>query len=374
MTSVAHLLEEYCQEAARNRGVVGRLFQVGGRSVRFQFCGDSWVNELTGSLEHLRRPFFENLQYGLTVWVWDGRVPPSNHILRAYLFALTNWWFDYTGPRGELLNVHAGNVAANYHPDTATLSLVDHDRHIAFYWKRDASPVPYYEQCAPFRSLLHGYIRENGGQFVHAAAVGTEKGGVLLAGKGGSGKSTSALACLSSALSYAGDDYCIVAEDGVGGFNVHSLYCTAKVVAMTDLDRFPGLSRHVTNPRREPGEKVAVSLYKDWAGKLMEAFPLRAVLVPRITGALGTSMVACSASEALMAIAPSTMSQLPFSGREDLRFLGAMVRSLPCYELLLGRDLRQVPATILSLLRELGVECCQDARPEEVVSAGYLAH
>ena len=364
------LLEDYFQDAARDRGIVHRYFHIGGRAVKFQFCGDRWANELTASLAHLRLPPGSNPADGLTVSVWDGSTPPRNHLLRAYLYTLTNWWFDYTGPRGELLDVHAENIAAHYHPETGTLSVVDNDRRMAFSWKRDASPLPYYEQCAPFRGLLHGYVRETGAQFVHGAAVGIPAGGVLLVGKGGSGKSTSALACLSSALRYAGDDYCVVAEDGSGGYTVHSLYCTAKVVALTDLERFPGLSRHVVNPLREPGEKVAISLYEDRAEKLIDRFPLRAVLTPVITGAPDTTVVACSSSEALMAIAPSSLSQLPFSGRKDLRFLGNMVRRVPCYRLLLGRDIRQVPATIMSLLRSLGVE---DARLEEHLVTGPLA-
>lgn len=372
MTSLAQLLEEYGQEAAREQGIVSRRFRIGGRQITFNFCGGDTVESLTASLEHLAQPFSRDGASGFTVWVWDGRVAPRNRVLRAYLFTLTNWWFDYTGPRGEVLDVHAGNIAANYHPDTGTLSLVDHERRVAFYWKRDSSPVLYYEQCAPFRSLLHGHIRRSGGQFVHAAAVGTEAGGVLLAGKGGSGKSTSALSCLSSPLRYAGDDYCMVTASAPGAFQVHSLYCTAKVVATADLDRFPGLAPHVMNHHREPGEKVAVSLYRNWAQKLIEGFPLRAVLAPRITGARDTTLVECSSSEALMAIAPSTMSQLPFSGREDLRFFGAMVRSVPCYRLLLGTDIRQVPSAILSLLQSLGVDHSRDLK-ERVLTAAHLA-
>ena len=161
---------------------------------------------------------------------------------------------------------------------------------------------------------------------------------------------------MNSALQYAGDDYCLVAEDGTGGLDVHNLYCMAKLVALGDLDRFPGLEGHVLNHHREPGDKVAVSLKEFGADKLTGSFPLRAVLAPVITGGDQSSVVACSAQEAMMAIAPTTLSQLPFSGRKDLQFLGAMARRVPCYRLLLGRDIRQVPIRILDLLKSLGVE------------------
>jgi hypothetical protein len=83
-------------------------------------------------------------------------------------------------------------------------------------------------------------------------------------------------------------------------------------------------------------------------------------LAPVITGGDHTSIVACPVHEAMMSIAPSTLSQLPFSGRQDLHVLGTMARQVPCYRLLLGRDVRQVPVKILELLRSL--EVAEEAR------------
>ncbi|HEX3744655.1 MAG TPA: hypothetical protein VHW09_12020 [Bryobacteraceae bacterium] len=353
MNFLVQLLEEYFQEAARQDGIAARYFQIAKRNVAIQFAGDRWVADLTGALAHLERPSVD-MAGGLTVSVWDGGTAPANHLLRAYLFTLTNWWYSYTGPRGELLDVHGGNIEAHYHPDTGTLSVVDRQRGRAFYWKRDRAAIPYYEECAPFRVLLHSYLRETGAHMVHGAAVGTSEAAVLLVGKGGSGKSTTALACLHSGMRYAGDDYCVVAEDGDGGFDVHSLYCMAKLVAMSDLDRFPGLDRHVVNRTLESGDKVAVSLQAHTAGRLAEQLPLRALLAPEIAGDGHTALVACSAKEATLALAPSTMAQLPFSGPKDLWFLGAMTRRLPCYRMLLGRDLQQVSDRIAALLRAQG--------------------
>lgn len=341
-----------------------RGFRIAGRAVDFQFAGGRWADELTRAFAHLEPPAPsdspEDSPEKLAVSVWDGAAAPRNHVLRAYLFSLTNWWFEYTGPRGELLDIHDERLSATYHPDTGTLSVVDLQRGAGFYWKRDDSPMPYYESCAPFRSLLHSWMRGGGAQFVHGAAVGTAQGGVLLVGKGGSGKSTSALACLGSSLRVAGDDYCILESDlendARGDYQVHSLYCTAKVVGNADLDRFPALAGSVVNTARKAGEKVAISLHQNTAGVLIGHFPLRAILVPVVTGMAETRIVDCPAGDALMAMAPSTLSQLPVSGRDDLRFLGQMARRVPCYRLLLGRDIQKIPVKIHALLKSLGVE------------------
>src|SRR5581483_3239536 len=279
----------------------------------------------------------------LTIRIWDGQTAPRNHVLRAYLFTLTNWWFQYVGPRGQLLDLHDESFAAFYDPLPGVLTVVDGDD--AYVWKRDESDLPYFETCAPARVALHAWLRKRNTQFVHGAAVGSEEGGVLLVGPGGSGKSTSALACLESGLRYLSDDYCLVDEN----FVAHSLYGAAKLVGEADLLRFPGLA--VWNQQRAEGEKAALFVNEQRAEKLIAKFPLRAILVPQVTGARDTSLEPCPQREALEALAPSTMAQLPASGAGDLEFMSEMIRRLPCYRLRAGTDIAQIPNAIAELLR-----------------------
>ena len=80
-----------------------------------------------------------------------------------------------------------------------------------------------------------------------------QHGGVLLAGKGGSGKSTTALTCLNSELQYVSDDYCVVvAQPSPFAYN---LYCTAKVRA-DNTHRVPHLMPTVSNGNRLGDEKA----------------------------------------------------------------------------------------------------------------------
>jgi hypothetical protein len=90
------------------------------------------------------------------------------------------------------------------------LRVLDRARGLGFYWTEDVAAIPDYEHCAPLRKLLAWWMSSRGHQVVHAAAVGRDDGGVLIAGRGGSGKSTTALACLDSDLRFAGDDCCLL--------------------------------------------------------------------------------------------------------------------------------------------------------------------
>ena len=57
--------------------------------------------------------------------------------------------------------------------------------------------------------------------------------------------------------------------------------------------------------------------------------------------------------EALMALGPSTLAQLPASGRKDLDSIARLVRSVPCFRMNLGTDLSRIAPAISGLLNQL---------------------
>lgn len=354
MKAVIELFQEYAEQCCAELGVEERNFCLGGCGVRLRFAGGRWAGILTKALDHLQvREVSCPEHRQLTVFVIDGSIAPRNPLLRCYLKPLVDFWPQYTGPRGELLNLHGGSVAAFYQPGPDLLSIVDTEANLGFYWKRDLSPPPYYEAGSPMRSLLHAWMVKQGVQFVHGGAVGTESGGVLLAGKGGSGKSTSALACLNSSLKYASDDYCMITSREDGRSCLYSLYNTAKLIGSSDLARFRNLESHVWNPERGPSDKVTIFLNESFPDTLISQFPLRAILIPRITGQTDTRIEPCGEGEALMALGPSSLAQLPTSGPRDLNFIGRLVRRTPCFRMNLGTDLVQIPQAIGQLLNQL---------------------
>jgi hypothetical protein len=233
------------------------------------------------------------------------------------------------------------------------LHLVDIANKKAFFFKRDASPLPYWEAGSPFRPVLHSWLSGLGFQFVHGGAVGENGGGVLLVGRGGSGKSTTALLCLNAGMLYAGDDYCAVDCDTP--FYLHSLYNTAKLLPR-DVDRFPELRPRIWNPQAlvEHSSDKATFFLADVAPDQMSlGFPLRALLIPRVTAGTGTYLTPCGRLEALAAMAPSTVAQLPNAGQPDIERMAAIAAGLPSFILHLGSDLTQIPDVVRGVLRSV---------------------
>lgn len=143
------------------------------------------------------------------------------------------------------------------------------------------------------------------------------------------------------------DDYCLIAVDPVP--YAYSVYSSAKLNA-DNIQRVPHLMPTISNVERIDTEKAVFFLYPHFARKIVTGFPIHAILLPRISGGLRTTLTPASSIEGLKALALSTMSQLAGTGQASLKIMNSLVHQVPCYHIELGTDLSQIPDVILSLL------------------------
>jgi hypothetical protein len=129
----------------------------------------------------------------------------------------------------------------------------------------------------------------------------------------------------------------------------HSVYCSAKI-DREGVERFPYLASVVENKERLHEEKALLFLNRHWPEKISKRFPIRALLVPRITNGEKTRLTSASPRNALMALAPSTMFQLRGASQGDLTFMATLTRLIPSFFLELGKDTNNIPDIILDLL------------------------
>jgi hypothetical protein len=241
-----------------------------------------------------------------------------------------------------MMDFHGDRIRAVMHLEPVIVSLLDPVRSVALYWTRDVEQIPIWDWGTPLRIILNEWAKLHGLFLAHSGAVGLAEGGVIFAGKSGSGKSTSALACLQDGgLLYAGDDYSLL--DAKGTPYVHSLYSSAKLKGLTDFERFSHLLPFVANKDRI-GEQKALIFLND---------PLRAILIPRISGRAETTLEPSTPIAALKALAPSTLLQLPGDGRGTMTNLSALVRRIPAYTLNAGTQMRGISQRVESLLKDL---------------------
>jgi hypothetical protein len=324
---------------------VKRHFTLCGKTIELIFANERLLPYITPALEHIAVPTAEGT--ALKVFIWDdvttGTVMPAPP------------WFGYAvqkkgghlegiyTKRGDVRGFNSSHIKTAYNWSANALSMYDVSEGIALYWTRDARDLPAYETSAPLRNIINWWVEQRNYHFAHGAAVGTVSGGVLLAGKGGSGKSTAALACLNSGLLYASDDYCLVSADPVP--SAYSIFSSAKVDP-GNIFRVEhiGPSRGRTGNKYD--DKEIFFLYPRFADQIITGFPLRAILLPRITGKPD------SPADGVKALTISTMCQFPGAGKRVVDVMQRLAGALPCYHLDFGTDPAQVPALILDLLEK----------------------
>ena len=324
--------------AKRSAGGDSYFYRVGGTTVCLMFAGDALVPSMTPALEHLRVPALEP---DLTVCVWDSRstsvemVPPPCP------------WENVTG-EGDVLGLNSSRIRFAFHRADYSVTLLDHLRRTGIHWVPDAGAVPYWAQAHPLRPLFHWWMQHNGCHIVHAAAVGTDDGAVLLAGRGGMGKSTTALSCLEAGLYYLGDDAVVVRLEPEPV--VYSLYGAAELHA-EGVANFPSLSDSLRNPEAAGNEKQILYLYPRFQRQVVSEMPLRAILLPQRANLSETRVTPASTWKVQRAFISLSQLELPHLGRGTQDFMGRLCSTLPAYILDMAGDRKKTPPAIADLLK-----------------------
>ena len=324
--------------AGQAAGFQSSDYRLAGTTFRLRFAGPGLVARYRPAFEHLRVP--DAGQPDATLCLWDTRstgvrmVPPP-----CPQESFTD--------RGDIWGFQSRRIKTAFHYHDYSVNLFDLERGIGVHWVSDGAALPYWDGASPIRSLLHWLMESRGCQLLHAAAVGTDRGAMLVTGKGGVGKSSTALACLRAGLRYAGDDYVVVREGPTP--TVYSLYSTAKLNP-GDMELFPELRPHLGDPHPKPKEKAVVYLHPAFADQIRHEMPLRAIALPRIVDREGTRLRPEAIATIRHAASFTTMSQLPCVGRHTHEFFARLCGSLPGFTLELGRDRAQVPLAVAQFL------------------------
>jgi hypothetical protein len=288
-----------------------------GLGAEIVVAGDRLGDILLPALRHLPPAVDTDVR----VHVWDGvsgELPPPPWDERDVI------------ARGEIAGLGPSMSAA---VTTSTFSFFDRASRQAFFWVPDGRTIPWWERAAPFRTIFSWWQEDHGRHFVHSAAVGVDGSAVLLAGPGGSGKSTTSIACLVDGLDFFGGDY-VVMRPGTAP-SVHSVYSSAKLDERS-LDLIPSLKPLVATPAARDADKSIIYLQEAFGNRLAADADLTAILLPKIADS--TSVTPATPAESLRLLAPSSIFQLPSAGEDAFRAIGSLVRTIPSFRLQVGPD------------------------------------
>lgn len=304
-------------------------YRFGPLRVDLQVEGAELARRLGMAIRHAALP--AGAAPGLRVVALDGRacgrLPPE--------------WDLPTYERRHLERLHVspdGRRLLHHNPDTSNWIVLDRERRLAVTWTASAARLPDWEDSFPLRTLLHWLSSGYDCCLAHAAVVARDGHGVLLTGRGGSGKSTTTVAALFEGLGTCGDDFVMV-DQAAPGPAAFCLYDTIKLDEPA-LARFPELAARVANPERAADQKARIHLSDVMPGRLVASVPLIGVVQPVITDDAMPSLQPVSPGVVLRALAPTTLFLL--RGEETVLAdkLARLVRTLPTWQLRLTRDPR----------------------------------
>lgn len=336
-------VQEAHASAVERVGSTEFCLDVAGRRMRISFASDVLSDRLISALMH-RVCESGSEHESLTILVWDtastGIQPPP-----------PPWGpYDYLA-RGEVRGFGADGIRTAFHPGANVLSIFNESTATAIFWTPDGAALPEYQVGSPFLIILNWWAETQKLTIVHSGAVGRADGGVLLAGQGGSGKSTTALACAGSlGMRYVSDDYCLLETSD--GDRAHSVFSSGKLDAKS-LNLLPRFGPWVSDSDPGDSEKAIIFLSNWIPDELADSLPIKAILLPNTAESDATRIRPASPGEALRALAPSTIFQLTGAGNRAFVQLGSLVRRLPSFHLDLSRDMSDTPAAISSLLEQV---------------------
>jgi hypothetical protein len=312
-----------------------------GRTVRFDIAGNDLSTVLQTALAHL--PPTAASSADLIIRAWD------ESVTEIPLPDAPWQWPPADSPNGISFPPGAENFQPHLESPSGAFALHDLAQNEVILHVRDARLLPTYWHGSPLFRNFHVWAQQAGLAILHAACIGTDHGAALLAGKGGSGKSTTALLCLQAGLRYVSDDYCLL-EPGAPP-RAHCLYNTGKL-QRDHLARFPALAQQA-DPHSDQFEKKVVFAHQHYPHSLAPSLPLCAIFLPFVSGESDHRIERITPGIALRGLAPSTLFQLTAPSPQHLRMMAELTRQLPCYQLALGTDFDSIPAFIRNHLNSV---------------------
>jgi len=322
-------------------------YVLAGQPVRMRIVGRKLAEFMDLPFAHLRCEDKYLSVPGLTIEIWDQ--------------AETNV-FCQIGLTQDDLDLHPNlrrSPDGRYASYQLQHSLVCLDRVSGLMtgYVSNAEELSLYERGRPLHVPLSLWHKNQDMPLMHAGLVSKNGQGVLLAGAGGSGKSTSAVMCAYAGFDYLSDDLVGLELSSDGRFVGHSLY-NSTFMEPDHLKRFSQLERHAIRGRYSFERKHLILLSQIASLKFASSCRIHSIVLPRVLHRPRSVLLRASKGETLLALAPSSLLVGERShGMEGFNKLARLVERVPCYWLELGNALDEIPRVLEGLLSEVtGVE------------------
>lgn len=232
--------------------------------------------------------------------------------------------------------------------DAGVVSILSFQKNSAHFVMRDVDILPWWLFASPFQPIMHAWSTQYAFVLTHTAAISDDHSAILLCGKGGSGKSTTTLACLRNGFDYLGEDYTVLSIDNEKPI-AHSIYQSAKLELNT-RKMFPNYESYVENKHVADNEKALLYYQDIFPHQIKIQMPVKAILSLKVGFDESPVLREISNEISIKNLMLSTVQQLNYRASHALCWLKKIVAMSASYELILGRNIEKNIAVINELL------------------------
>ena len=314
-------------------------YKIARKIIQLHFYSSVLAASMTKAIAHHKVSLDEPAD--LTIRVWDSI---STNTQFPAPWSNTDYFFDQETTTSKS---NRDSFMGVYLNGEETLNLYDEKNNTAYFWTNNAIDLADWLSAAPFRTILHWFLSKEHLHLIHGACVGMNGKSILLTAKGGSGKSTTALSCLVAGMDYLADDYVGVASSGE--ITAWNLYNSIKITP-DSLESFPEIKKYITLSSQG---KSVVFLSEFFSDQIVASASLTAIMIPMISDHPETRIRTATKLEAMLALTPTTLFQLPLAQSNKLEELKYIISKIPCYFLELGSSRREVPEALKAFFTDL---------------------
>lgn len=335
------LARTHALACSRADAVVRRTLLIAGLRLRLVIAGQTLADLTLPAFAHL--PEIESAEAEGEFLLWDEAATQTPLPPRP--------WTEPPATPGVTIALPPGGEGYRFSQslELDTFLLMERATGRVMLAAKDARHLPFYQRASPLLLPLHWWASAHQLRAVHAGSVATAAGAALIAGPSGAGKSTTSLLCALAGMQYLGDDYCLV-RPGLAPES-YCLFNNAKL-HRDHFARFPSLAALAEQPPPHSPDKPVVFLHQHFPERIRLSAPVRAIVLPVITGLADTVAVRIPPTTAIRTLAASSIAQLPQDDAGLFLDLAGLAQRVPCYRLELGTRLDAIAPCVRSLIEQ----------------------
>lgn len=232
--------------------------------------------------------------------------------------------------------------------DDDSLVGCDHVRRRYYFARPKPEKDPYLASRHMMVNAFARWAKDTDKVLLHAAAVGVGGTGVLVAGRGGVGKSTFAISCLADGMEFVSDDYTLITASGA----LLAMPLYSIVALRSDMcGTLPGFEHPLLEEDGSyRGGKPQFQVPKERFSSRLE---IKAMIIPKVANEAEPSIRKVAPGNVMAQLIHSTITQI--EARRDMelvRRMASRLSQLPVYEMSMSTDLMKNPAFLRSFIEK----------------------